>query len=129
MNNFCFFDPPYILYTHSLNSLAALKVGITSQDRKPFTKTEKDILCIESNDIVQQAPFKIETLPIKSGKKLIFDEKVKIWSLDENQDTYSDLNDQNISKNLNNPVQYLQFMDLDFSVQELYEPCSGTYNS
>ena len=115
-----------IIYTYSL---AKLKVGITSQDRKPFTKTEMAILCIESNDLVQQTPFKIDTSPTKSGKKIKFDEKVKIWSLFEKQYRYSDLNYQNISKNLIIPVQYLQFMDLDFSVQELYEPCTGIYNS
>ena len=96
-----------IIYTYSLNSLAALKVGITSQDRKPFTKTEKDILSIESKDLVTPMPFQSETIQTKSGKKLIFNEKVKAWSQDDNQLIYSDLNDQNIPKNLTIPVQYI----------------------
>ena len=100
------YNPEYnmtIIYTYSRNSLAALKVGINSQDRKPFTQTEKDILYIESKDLVTSVPFQSETIPNKSGKKLIFDEKVKTWSQDENQLIYSDLNDQNIPKNLTIP--------------------------
>ena len=49
------YNPEYnmtIIYTYSRNSLPALKVGINSQDRKPFTQTEKDILSIEYKEIV-----------------------------------------------------------------------------
>ena len=116
-----------IIYTDSLNSLAALKVGILSQEKKLFTDTEQDILTIESGDLLLQEPFKMQTLPFKSSKKQKFSEKVKIWS--KNPDTYSDLNYQDMPKNLTIPVQYIQLMSLDFSIQELYETCSGIYNS
>ena len=82
------YNPDYnmtIIYTYSRNSLAALKVGINSQDRKPFTQTEKDILSIESKDLVTPLPFQSETILTKSGKKLMFNEKIKTWSQDEIQ--------------------------------------------
>ena len=116
------------IYSYTPNSLAALKVGINSQDRKPFTSTEKDILSIEYKEIVPSLSFQSETIPNKSGKKLVFDEKIKIWSQDENKLIYSDLNDQIIYKSQTIPVNYIQFMDLNFSVHELYTACSDIYN-
>ena len=63
-----------------------------------------------------------------SSKKVSFDEKIEIWSPDENKFLYFDLNDQIRYKNQTIPVNLVQFMDLDFSIHELYTGCSDTYN-
>ena len=52
-----------IIYTYSLNSLAALKVGILSEEKKLLTNTENYILAIESGDLLPQVPFQQQTLP------------------------------------------------------------------
>ena len=125
------YNPDYdmaIISSYTPNSLGALKVGINSQDRKTLTSIEKNILSIEYEDLIPPLSFQSETIPNKSGKKVVFDEKIEIWSPDENKFLYSDLNDQIIYKSQTIPVNYIQFMDLDFLVHELYTACSDIYN-
>ena len=116
------------IYSYTPNSLGALKVGINSQDRKTFTPIEKSILYIEYGDLIPPLSFQSETTQNISGKKVVFDEKMEIWSPDENKFLYFDLNDQIIYKNQTIPVNLIQFMDLDFSIHELYTTCLDIYN-
>ena len=125
------YNPNYdmtIITSSTPHSLGALKVGISSQDRKTLTPIERSILSIEYRDLTPHLSFQSETIPNTSGKKVSFNEKIEIWFPDETKFLYFDLNDQIRYKNQTIPVNLVQFMDLDFSIHELYTGCSDTYN-
>ena len=67
------FNPEYdmtIITSSTQHSLAALKVGINSQDRKPLTPVEKNILSINYRELTLNLSFQSETRPNTSGKKI-----------------------------------------------------------
>ena len=126
------YNPNYdmtIITSSTQHSLGALKVGINSQDRKPLTPIEKSILSINYRELTPHLSFQSETTPNTSGKKISFNEKIEIWFPDETKFLYVDLKDQTPHKNQTIPVNLVQFMDLDFSINELYTGCSEIYGA
>ena len=63
------FNPDYdmtVILSSTQHSLAALKAGINSQDRKQLTQTEKSILSIDHKELTPNLSFQPKIKPIKS---------------------------------------------------------------
>ena len=126
------FKPEYdmtVILSSTQHSLAALKVGINSQDRKLLTSTEKSILSINHTELTPNLSFQPETKPNRSGKSITFNEKIEIWFPDETKYLYIDLKDQTPHKNKTIPINLVQFMNLDLSINELYTGCAEVYGA
>ena len=118
-----------VILSSSQHSLAALKAGINSQDRKPLTQTEKSILSIDHNKLTPTISFHQQIKPCQSGKNITFNEKIEIWFPDEAKYLYIDLKDQTPHRNKTIPINLVQFMNLDFSINELYQGCAAVYGA
>ena len=101
-------------------SSTALKSGINSQARRTLTQTEKSILSINHKELTPNLSFKPETKPFKSGKNITFYEKIELLFPDEAKYLYIDLKHQTPHRNKTIPINFVQFMHSDFSINELY---------
>ena len=106
-----------------------MKSGINSQDRRPLTDTERSILSIDHKELTPNLSFKPGTKPLKSGKNVTFNEKLELWFPDEAKYLYIDLKHQTPHRNKTIPIDFVQFMHLDFSINELYQGCEEVYGT
>ena len=67
-----------VILTSSQPSLAALKIGINSQDRKQLTETEKTILSTDHNKRTPTKSFHQQTKSFHSGRNVTFAEELEV---------------------------------------------------
>ena len=112
-----------VILTSSSSSLSALKKGIQSQDKKILTETEKAILPLDHTKLKPNNIFPQEAKPFHSGKNVNFTENTQVWFPDEKKYRYMILKDPNPEDFKTIPINFLQFFDLDFSTNELFQGC------
>ena len=112
-----------VILTSSSSSLSALKKGIKSQDKKVLTETEKAILSIDHTKLKPTNIFSQEAKPFHSGNSVHFTEKTEVWFPDEKKYKYMILKDPNPNDSKTIPINFIQFLDLDFSTTELFQTC------
>ena len=85
--------------------------------------TERIILSTDHNKLTPTNSFHQQTKPFHSGRNVTFAEESEVWFPDEAKYLYMTLRDhtQNDCKTI--PINFIQFLDLDFSITELYQTC------
>ena len=112
-----------VILTSSQPSLSALKIGINSQDRKQLTETEKLILSTDHTKLKPTNIFPQQIKPFHSGSNVTFAEESELWFPDEAKYLYMTLRDHTQDDCKTILINFIQFLDLDFSIAELYQTC------
>ena len=103
-----------VILTSSQPNLSALKKGIQSQDRKHLTEKERSILSIDHTKLKPTNVFPQQVKPSHSGNSVNFAEKTEIWFPDEEKYIYMTLRDHSQDDCKTIPINFIQFLDLDF---------------
>ena len=88
-----------------------------------MTETEKSILSIDHTKLKPTNIFPQQVKPFHSGNSVNFTEKTEIWFPDEEKYIYMTLKDPSQDDSKTIPINFIQFLDLDFSTAELFQTC------